>query len=182
MWCGPTSCHASAKGRDGCPSGQSCVPLLESHCFVKPCSGFGECSNFPPPPSKCRPGSCYQDNSCANITFTFNKETMPQVSGSEGFVVVSLPRVRRYRLWCLRTRTRTRSAAPATPSPRPLGRISFRIRWISGTGPRCHHLTATLARLLTSAWWRPSRARGGARPERPPSRQRCRDFPLLFSV
>eukprot|EP00066_Takifugu_rubripes_P012561 XP_011601827.1 PREDICTED: protein jagged-1 [Takifugu rubripes] len=83
MWCGPTSCHASVKGRDGCPSGQSCVPLLESHCFVKPCSGFGQCSNFTPPPSKCRPGSCYQDNSCANITFTFNKETMPQGSTVE---------------------------------------------------------------------------------------------------
>lgn len=58
---------------------------------MKPCSGFGECSNFPPPPSKCRPGSCYQDNSCANITFTFNKETMPQVSGSQGVVLMFLP-------------------------------------------------------------------------------------------
>lgn len=58
---------------------------------MKPCSGFGECSNFPPPPSKCRPGSCYQDNSCANITFTFNKETMSQVSGSEGVVLMLLP-------------------------------------------------------------------------------------------
>lgn len=91
MWCGPTSCHVSAKGRGGCSSGQTCVPIRESHCFVKPCPDFGECSNFPPPPSKCYPGSCYQDNSCANITFTFNKETMPQVSESEGFVVIFMP-------------------------------------------------------------------------------------------
>lgn len=82
MWCGPMSCHLSAKGRGGCPSGQSCVPIREGHCFVKPCPGFGECwrSNPPPPPTKCHPSSSYQDNSCANITFTFNKETMPHVS------------------------------------------------------------------------------------------------------
>lgn len=82
MWCGPTSCHLSAKGRGGCPSGQTCVPIREGHCFVKPCSSFGECwhSSHPSPPTKCHPSSCYQDNSCTNITFTFNKETMPQVS------------------------------------------------------------------------------------------------------
>lgn len=90
MWCGPTSCRA--KGRRECPSGQPCVPIRESHCFVKPCPGFGECSNYAPPPSKCHPGSCYQDNSCANITFTFNKETMPQeVSEAEGFVAIFMP-------------------------------------------------------------------------------------------
>uniref|UniRef100_A0A674NDB1 Delta-like protein n=1 Tax=Takifugu rubripes TaxID=31033 RepID=A0A674NDB1_TAKRU len=126
MWCGPTSCHASVKGRDGCPSGQSCVPLLESHCFVKPCSGFGQCSNFTPPPSKCRPGSCYQDNSCANITFTFNKETMPQVSGSAGFVVMSLSifigiwvlMLVFFLLWCMRRRRKQSShnGAAATGS------------------------------------------------------------------
>lgn len=88
MWCGPTSCQASAKGRDACPSGRTCVPVRDSRCFVKPCLGFGECSDFPPPPSKCHPGSCYQDNSCANITFTFNKETMPHVSESQGSVVI----------------------------------------------------------------------------------------------
>uniref|UniRef100_A0A8C3AJ23 Delta-like protein n=1 Tax=Cyclopterus lumpus TaxID=8103 RepID=A0A8C3AJ23_CYCLU len=80
MWCGPTSCHLGAKGRGGCPSGQSCIPIREGHCFVKPCLGLGECwrSNPPPRPTKCHPSSSYQDNSCANITFTFNKETMPQ--------------------------------------------------------------------------------------------------------
>ncbi|XP_070697001.1 protein jagged-1b-like [Pempheris klunzingeri] len=78
MWCGPPSCHLGAKGRGGCPSGQSCVPIREGHCFVKPCLGLGECwrSNPPPPPTKCHPSSSYQDNSCANITFTFNKETL----------------------------------------------------------------------------------------------------------
>ena len=82
MWCGPTSCHLGAKGRGGCPSGQSCIPIREGHCFVKPCLTLGECwrSNPPPPPTKCHPSSSYQDNSCANITFTFNKETMSQVS------------------------------------------------------------------------------------------------------
>lgn len=82
MWCGPASCQLGAKGRGGCPTGQSCVPIREGHCFVKPCLGLGECwrSNPPPPPAKCHPSSSYQDNSCANITFTFNKETMPRVS------------------------------------------------------------------------------------------------------
>lgn len=82
MWCGPSSCKLGAKGRGGCPSGQSCIPIKEGHCFVKPCPDFGECwrSNPPPPPTKCHPSSSYQDNSCANITFTFNKEIMPRVS------------------------------------------------------------------------------------------------------
>ncbi|GLD56178.1 protein jagged-1 [Lates japonicus] len=80
MWCGPASCRLGAKGRGGCPSGQSCIPIREGHCFVKPCTDFGECwpSNPPPPPTKCHPSSSYQDNSCANITFTFNKEIMPR--------------------------------------------------------------------------------------------------------
>uniref|UniRef100_A0A3B4ZRG2 Delta-like protein n=1 Tax=Stegastes partitus TaxID=144197 RepID=A0A3B4ZRG2_9TELE len=78
MWCGPMSCKLGAKGRGGCPSGQSCIPLREGHCFVKPCLELGECwrSNPPQPPTKCHPSSTYQDNSCANITFTFNKEIM----------------------------------------------------------------------------------------------------------
>uniref|UniRef100_A0A3Q3ILZ3 Delta-like protein n=1 Tax=Monopterus albus TaxID=43700 RepID=A0A3Q3ILZ3_MONAL len=80
MWCGPVSCKLGAKGRGSCPSGQSCIPIREGHCFVKPCPDFGECwrSNPPPPPTKCHPSSSYQDNSCANITFTFNKEIMPR--------------------------------------------------------------------------------------------------------
>uniref|UniRef100_A0A8D3DAQ3 Delta-like protein n=1 Tax=Scophthalmus maximus TaxID=52904 RepID=A0A8D3DAQ3_SCOMX len=80
MWCGPVSCKLSAKGQGGCPSGQSCIPIREGHCFVKPCLDFGECwrSNPPPPLTKCHPSSSYPDNSCANITFTFNKEIMPR--------------------------------------------------------------------------------------------------------
>uniref|UniRef100_A0A7N6B2V0 Delta-like protein n=1 Tax=Anabas testudineus TaxID=64144 RepID=A0A7N6B2V0_ANATE len=82
MWCGPTSCKLGAKGRGGCSSGQSCIPIREGHCFVKPCPDSGECwrSNPPPPSTKCHPSSSYQDNSCANITFTFNKEILPPVS------------------------------------------------------------------------------------------------------
>uniref|UniRef100_A0A672JH53 Delta-like protein n=1 Tax=Salarias fasciatus TaxID=181472 RepID=A0A672JH53_SALFA len=86
MWCGPMSCKLGAKGRGGCPSGQSCLPLREGHCFVKPCPELGECwrSNPPQPPNKCHPSSTYQDNSCANITFTFTKENMPRVSSVGG--------------------------------------------------------------------------------------------------
>uniref|UniRef100_A0A8C6MBV9 Delta-like protein n=1 Tax=Nothobranchius furzeri TaxID=105023 RepID=A0A8C6MBV9_NOTFU len=78
VWCGPRSCKLGAKGRGGCPPGQSCIPLREGHCFVKPCVELGECwrSNPPQPPIKCHPSSSYQDNSCANITFTLNKEIM----------------------------------------------------------------------------------------------------------
>lgn len=77
------SCKLGAKGRGECPSGQSCIPLREGHCFVKPCIELGECwhSDPPQPPTKCHPSSTYQDNSCANITFTFNKEIMPRVQG-----------------------------------------------------------------------------------------------------
>lgn len=80
MWCGPKSCRAG-KTRGGCPAGQSCVPIKEEHCFVKPCPSMGECwPPAPSPPSKCHASFSYQDDSCANITFTFNKENMPQVS------------------------------------------------------------------------------------------------------
>uniref|UniRef100_A0A672QI57 Delta-like protein n=1 Tax=Sinocyclocheilus grahami TaxID=75366 RepID=A0A672QI57_SINGR len=78
MWCGPKSCRAG-KARSGCPAGQSCVPIKEEHCFVKPCPSLGECwPPAPPSPSKCHASFSYQDDSCANITFTFNKENMPQ--------------------------------------------------------------------------------------------------------
>ncbi|XP_026079352.1 protein jagged-1b [Carassius auratus] len=78
MWCGPQPCQAG-KVRSGCPAGQSCVPIKEEHCFVQPCLSLGDCwPPAPPPPSKCHTSFSYQDDSCANITFTFNKEKMPQ--------------------------------------------------------------------------------------------------------
>ncbi|XP_037127128.1 protein jagged-1b [Syngnathus acus] len=78
MWCGPMTCHLGASVQGGCPSGQSCLPIREGHCFVKPCLGFGECwrSSPVPPTPKCHPNSDYQDNSYANITFTFNKDIL----------------------------------------------------------------------------------------------------------
>ena len=85
MSCGPKSCQLGAKGRGGCPSGQSCVPIRDGHCFVRSCVGLGECWRSGPPPAtpKCHPSSAYQDNSCANITLTFDKDTLPKVSGPE---------------------------------------------------------------------------------------------------
>uniref|UniRef100_A0A8C9SXT2 Delta-like protein n=1 Tax=Scleropages formosus TaxID=113540 RepID=A0A8C9SXT2_SCLFO len=82
MWCGPKPCYFHGKGRRDCPVGQSCIPIKEEHCFVKPCPGQGECLPHGPPPArpKCHPGSGLPESSCANITFTFNKETLPQVS------------------------------------------------------------------------------------------------------
>ncbi|KAG9259854.1 protein jagged-1 [Astyanax mexicanus] len=78
MWCGPKACRVG-KGRGGCQLGQSCIPIKEEYCFVKPCPGLGECwpSTPPPPNSKCHHSFPYQQNSCANITFTFSKETLP---------------------------------------------------------------------------------------------------------
>ncbi|XP_023656471.1 protein jagged-1b-like isoform X2 [Paramormyrops kingsleyae] len=79
IWCGPKPCHIHGKGRLECPAGQSCTPISEEHCFVKPCPGQGECWPNPPPHRpKCHPGSTFLESSCANITFTFNKETLPQ--------------------------------------------------------------------------------------------------------
>uniref|UniRef100_A0A6Q2Y2W6 Delta-like protein n=1 Tax=Esox lucius TaxID=8010 RepID=A0A6Q2Y2W6_ESOLU len=76
VWC---ACMCRGGG-SGCPSGQNCVPIRDGQCFVRPCLGLGECypSSAPPPPTKCQPSSGYHDNSCANITFTFTKETMPK--------------------------------------------------------------------------------------------------------
>ncbi|KAJ8412759.1 hypothetical protein AAFF_G00117100 [Aldrovandia affinis] len=80
MWCSPKSCRVSSMGRGECPVGQTCVPIHEEHCFVKPCPGAGQCwlSNPPPAPPKCHPASSFMEHSCANITFTFNKESLPQ--------------------------------------------------------------------------------------------------------
>uniref|UniRef100_A0A8C4T401 Delta-like protein n=1 Tax=Erpetoichthys calabaricus TaxID=27687 RepID=A0A8C4T401_ERPCA len=76
--CGPKSCWIHGKARDDCPPDHICIPIREDQCFVPPCTGLGECweSNQPPHRLKCSPGSSFQDESCANITFTFNKEMM----------------------------------------------------------------------------------------------------------
>lgn len=79
VWCGPRPCRLH-KGHSECPSGQSCIPVLDDQCFVHPCTGVGECrsSSLQPVKTKCTSDSYYQDN-CANITFTFNKEMMSPV-------------------------------------------------------------------------------------------------------
>ncbi|XP_068931510.1 protein jagged-1 [Petaurus breviceps papuanus] len=77
VWCGPRPCLIHGKGHNECPAGQSCVPIQDDQCFVRPCTGVGECRSSNPQPvkTKCTSDSYYQDN-CANITFTFNKEMM----------------------------------------------------------------------------------------------------------
>ncbi|XP_033874495.3 protein jagged-1b-like [Acipenser ruthenus] len=79
VWCGPKSCQVHSKGLNECPAGQTCIAIKDDHCFVPPCAGLGECwpSNQPPVKTKCHPRSNFLDDSCANITFTFNKEMMP---------------------------------------------------------------------------------------------------------
>ncbi|XP_064803831.1 protein jagged-1b-like isoform X2 [Oncorhynchus masou masou] len=78
IWCGPKSCRVHSKSHSGgeCPVGQMCVPVRDECCFVKPCPSQGECwsaSHSPKPHAKCHP-----ESHCANVTFTFNKDTMPQ--------------------------------------------------------------------------------------------------------
>ncbi|KAK7901975.1 hypothetical protein WMY93_018744 [Mugilogobius chulae] len=104
MWCGPKSCKLGAKGRGGCPSGQSCMPVRDSHCFVKPCLEEGECwcSNPATSPHKCHLSSGFHDDSCANITFTFNKENMPQGLTVEG-VCKQLRRLQQRNHVCIST-------------------------------------------------------------------------------
>uniref|UniRef100_A0A8C9XYX0 Delta-like protein n=1 Tax=Sander lucioperca TaxID=283035 RepID=A0A8C9XYX0_SANLU len=75
-WCGPAPCSLHGKPRVGaeCPAGQSCVAVRDERCFVKPCAGRGECwrpGQLAPPPTR-----CLSDSSCANVTFTFNKDVM----------------------------------------------------------------------------------------------------------
>lgn len=79
VWCGPRPCLLH-KGHSECPSGQSCLPILDDQCFVRPCTGVGEChsSSLQPMKTKCASDPYYQEN-CANITFTFNKEMMSPV-------------------------------------------------------------------------------------------------------
>lgn len=87
VWCGPRPCLIH-KGHNDCPSGQSCIPILDDQCFVHPCTGVGECrsSSLQPVKTKCTSDPYYQDN-CANITFTFNKEMMSPVWNNLFFVL-----------------------------------------------------------------------------------------------
>uniref|UniRef100_A0A8C2KB52 Delta-like protein n=1 Tax=Cyprinus carpio TaxID=7962 RepID=A0A8C2KB52_CYPCA len=75
LWCGPKPCHMLGSGRGDCPLGQLCVPVRDEQCFVKPCSSQGECWSAHRPAVRTR---CHPESDCANITFTFNKDTMPQ--------------------------------------------------------------------------------------------------------
>uniref|UniRef100_A0A7N8XXP7 Delta-like protein n=1 Tax=Mastacembelus armatus TaxID=205130 RepID=A0A7N8XXP7_9TELE len=75
LWCGPKPCslHSQTHGAE-CPAGQTCVAVRDERCFVKPCLGLGECwspAHHAPPTARCHP-----ESSCANITFTFNKDGM----------------------------------------------------------------------------------------------------------
>uniref|UniRef100_A0A3Q0S2K2 Delta-like protein n=1 Tax=Amphilophus citrinellus TaxID=61819 RepID=A0A3Q0S2K2_AMPCI len=75
LWCGPKPCslHGNIKGVE-CPAGQTCVAVRNERCFIKPCFGQGECRG---PVHQALPQTrCYPESSCANITFTFNKEVM----------------------------------------------------------------------------------------------------------
>lgn len=86
VWCGPRPCSLH-RGHGECPSGQSCVPILDSQCFVRPCTGVGECRSpsLQPMKTKCTSDPYYQDN-CANITITFNKEMMSPVCNTSGWL------------------------------------------------------------------------------------------------
>ncbi|XP_051559157.1 protein jagged-1a isoform X2 [Myxocyprinus asiaticus] len=75
LWCGPKPCRILGSGRGDCPLGQLCVPVRDEQCFVKPCSSLGECWSAHLPAIRAR---CHPDSDCANVTFTFNKDTMPQ--------------------------------------------------------------------------------------------------------
>uniref|UniRef100_W5LHF9 Delta-like protein n=1 Tax=Astyanax mexicanus TaxID=7994 RepID=W5LHF9_ASTMX len=75
LWCGPRSCQVVGGGRGDCPAGQSCVPLREERCFVKPCPVQGECRSGQRSPVR---NQCHPESNCANVTFTFIKDSMPQ--------------------------------------------------------------------------------------------------------
>uniref|UniRef100_A0A671SDD0 Delta-like protein n=1 Tax=Sinocyclocheilus anshuiensis TaxID=1608454 RepID=A0A671SDD0_9TELE len=72
LWCGPKPCRMLGSGRGDCPLGQLCVPVRDEQCFVKPC---GECWSAHRPAVRAR---CHPESDCTNVTFTFNKDTMPQ--------------------------------------------------------------------------------------------------------
>ncbi|XP_067845550.1 protein jagged-1b [Heptranchias perlo] len=77
MWCGPKACRVHGKSRSDCPAWQTCLPVLDNHCFVPPCVGLGECSSSrPPTKTRCQPNTDYHDSTCARITLAINKEML----------------------------------------------------------------------------------------------------------
>ncbi|TSK18054.1 Protein jagged-1a [Bagarius yarrelli] len=75
LLCGPKSCRLLAAGRGDCPVGQSCVPVRDDRCFVRPCMTQGECWSDHNTPVQSR---CHPESDCANVTFTFTKDVMPK--------------------------------------------------------------------------------------------------------
>ncbi|KAF1394521.1 hypothetical protein PFLUV_G00001180 [Perca fluviatilis] len=73
--CGPAPCSLHGDPPPGrVRAGQSCVAVGDERCFVKPCAGRGECrapGQLAPPTAR-----CVYENTCANVTFTFNKDVM----------------------------------------------------------------------------------------------------------
>lgn len=54
-----------------------CIPVHEDRCFVRPCPAQGECW------SDHDQSRCHPDSDCANVTFTFTKDIMPEVRAVE---------------------------------------------------------------------------------------------------
>ncbi|MCI4393932.1 hypothetical protein PGIGA_G00163280 [Pangasianodon gigas] len=75
LLCGPRPCRLVGAGRGDCPASQSCIPVQEDRCFVRPCPTQGECWSGQTTPIQSR---CPPESDCANVTFTFTKDIMPQ--------------------------------------------------------------------------------------------------------
>ncbi|XP_072239661.1 protein jagged-1b-like [Leuresthes tenuis] len=73
LWCGPKPCSLHTKIHSAeCLASETCVAVPEEHCFIKPCPSQGECWG----PAHSVPSRCHPENSCINVTFTFNKDVM----------------------------------------------------------------------------------------------------------
>ncbi|XP_062236908.1 protein jagged-1a-like isoform X2 [Platichthys flesus] len=75
LWCGPKLCSFQGPTHGSeCPAGQTCIAVPNERCFVQPCRSQGECwspAHRAPPTAKCHP-----ENSCTNVTISFNKDVM----------------------------------------------------------------------------------------------------------
>uniref|UniRef100_A0A673CAD7 Delta-like protein n=1 Tax=Sphaeramia orbicularis TaxID=375764 RepID=A0A673CAD7_9TELE len=75
LWCGFRPCNVLSRTRGSeCPDGQTCVAVRDELCFVKPCHGLGEC--WSPAHQDLPIARCQPESTCANVTFTFNKDMM----------------------------------------------------------------------------------------------------------